>query len=371
MIDWSIAPKTTILEVKVTEGMGSTIDVILVNGTLKVGDKIILGGIFGPIRTTIKIILTPKPMKEMRVKSEYDHHDKISGAIGVILFCPGLEDALAGSPIYVYETEEQALKYEAEITRDFNSIVKDFLSKTGKGIMVQASTLGSLEAILTYLKDQKIQVSAVGVGNLNKKDVVKMQTIKEKIENPEKEDMVILAFDNKILPEAQQYATANGIKIFNDNIIYHLFDSYIDYKKQCYIEKKKEKEAIFPCFLKIVMFINKKDPMIIGVNVVEGVLKLGTPIYCPEKKIHIGVVEGIEKEHKPINNVKAVDGDVSIRLKVTDTSLAAGRHFDEKCSFISQLTRGSIDALKTYFREEMTMDDWKSVIKIKKILEIQ
>ena len=126
----------TILEVKVTEGMGSTIDVILVNGTLKVGDKIILGGIFGPIRTTIKIILTPKPMKEMRVKSEYDHHDKISGAIGVKLFCPGLEDALAGSPIYVYETEEQALKYEAEITRDFNSIVKDFLSKTGKGIMV-------------------------------------------------------------------------------------------------------------------------------------------------------------------------------------------------------------------------------------------
>ena len=33
----------------------------------------------------------------------------------------------------------------------------------------------SLEAILTYLKDQKIKVNVVGVGNLNKKDVIKMQ----------------------------------------------------------------------------------------------------------------------------------------------------------------------------------------------------
>ena len=33
----------------------------------------------------------------------------------------------------------------------------------------------SLEAILTYLKDQKIKVNVVGVGDLNKKDVIKMQ----------------------------------------------------------------------------------------------------------------------------------------------------------------------------------------------------
>ncbi|MCQ2821071.1 MAG: translation initiation factor IF-2, partial [archaeon] len=363
----------TILEVKVTEGMGTTIDVILVNGKLKLGDKIIIGGLFGPIKTTIKIILTPKPLKEMRVKSEYDHHEEICGAMGVRLFCPGLEDALAGSPLYVYETEEEAEKYGREITKDFNSIVKDYLTKTGKGIMVQASTLGSLEAILTYLKEQKIEVSTVGVGNLNKRDVVKMQTIKDKIQNPLKEDMVILAFDNRILPEAQQYADANGIKIFNNEIIYSLFDSYTAYKEQCIKERKKEKEkeAIFPCFLKIVMFINKKDPLIVGVNVVEGVLKIGTPLYCVEKKIPIGVVEGMEKEHKPMNNAHASDGDISIRIKTAESSLAAGRHFDEKCTFISHITRNSIDALKQYFREEMSTDDWKSVIKIKKILEIQ
>lgn len=372
-IEFKNEVQCTILEVKVLESIGTTIDVILVNGTLKVGDKIIIGGLFGPIRTQIKIILTPHPMKEMRVKCEYDRHDVIKGAIGVKLFCPDLENALAGSPLYVYKTEAEAEQYSNEITKDFNSIVKDFLSKTGKGIMVQASTLGSLEAILTFLHEQKIQVSVVGVGNLNKKDVIKMQTMHAKQENPLKEDLVILAFDNKVMPEAQQFADANNIKIFNDNIIYHLFDSYIEFKKECALERKKqkEKEAIFPCILKIVMFINKKDPLIIGVDVVEGILKVGTPLYCPEKKLAIGVVEGMEKSYKPINNVRPVDGSVSIRMKVADSSLTAGRHFDEKCTFISQITRNSIDALKEYFREDMTNDDWKTVIKLKKELEIK
>ena len=372
-IEFKNEVQCTILEVKVLESIGTTIDVILVNGTLKVGDKIIIGGLFGPIKTQIKIILTPHPMKEMRVKCEYDRHDVIKGAIGVKLFCPDLENALAGSPLYVYKTEDEADQYSNEITKDFNSIVKDFLSKTGKGIMVQASTLGSLEAILTFLHEQKIQVSVVGVGNLNKKDVIKMQTMHAKQENPLKEDLVILAFDNKVIPEAQQFADANNIKIFNDNIIYHLFDSYIDFKKECALERKKqkEKEAIFPCILKIVMFINKKDPLIIGVDVVEGILKVGTPLYCPEKKISIGVVEGMEKSYKPINNVRPVDGSVSIRMKVADSSLTAGRHFDEKCTFISHITRNSIDALKEYFRDDMTNDDWKTVIKLKKELEIK
>ena len=365
--------KCSILEVKVFESIGTTIDVILVNGTIHVGDKIVIGGLLGPIRTTVKIILLPRPMKEMRVKCEYDHHEQISGAIGVKLFCPDLENALAGSPLYVYKTEEEAEKYCKEIANDFNSVVQNYISKKGKGIMVQASTLGSLEAILTFLADQKVEVALVGVGNLNKKDVIKFQIKHAEDETVQKEDLVILCFDNKVVPEAQQFADENGIKIFVDDVIYHLFDKFIDFKKQCALERKKEKEkeAIFPCYLKTVMFINKKDPLILGVSVTEGVLKVGTPIYCVEKNLPIGTVESIEREKKPINNVKPNDGDVAIRVKTADSSLAAGRHFDESATFVSHITRASIDALKNYFREDMTTDDWKLVIKLKKILNIQ
>lgn len=61
----------TVLEVKQIEGLGMTIDVTLVNGILKQGDTIVVSGMNGPIVTKIRGLLTPYPMKEMRVKGDY------------------------------------------------------------------------------------------------------------------------------------------------------------------------------------------------------------------------------------------------------------------------------------------------------------
>jgi translation initiation factor 5B len=60
--------QATVLEVKAIPGLGTTIDVILINGTLKVGDTLTVAGTEGPITTQIRSLLTPDGMKELRVK---------------------------------------------------------------------------------------------------------------------------------------------------------------------------------------------------------------------------------------------------------------------------------------------------------------
>ena len=48
------------LEVKTLEGLGATIDVVLVNGRLREGDRIVVCGMSGPIVTRIKSLKTPQ-----------------------------------------------------------------------------------------------------------------------------------------------------------------------------------------------------------------------------------------------------------------------------------------------------------------------
>ena len=60
--------RAQVMEVKALPGMGTTIDVILINGRLKEGDTIIVPGVEGPIVTQIRGLLLPPPMKELRVK---------------------------------------------------------------------------------------------------------------------------------------------------------------------------------------------------------------------------------------------------------------------------------------------------------------
>ena len=55
--------RCTVMEVKMIEGYGTTIDCMLVDGKLKKDDQIVILGFEGPIVSKVKALLTPHPMK--------------------------------------------------------------------------------------------------------------------------------------------------------------------------------------------------------------------------------------------------------------------------------------------------------------------
>lgn len=283
--------QATVLEVKAIEGFGMTIDVILTNGILKEGDRIILCGTEGVIKTNIRALLTPAPLRELRLKSQYVHNKEVKAALGVKISAPGLEGAIAGSRLLVVGPDDDEDDLEDEVEADLASLFSR-VEKSGRGVSVQASTLGSLEALLDFLKDCKIPVANVGIGPVYKRDVMQCGIMLEKAPDY----AVMLCFDVKVDKEAQEYADQQGVKIFTADIIYHLFDSFNKHMDEL-LEKKKEESkmlAVFPCVLSPVAVFNKSGPIVIGVDVVDGSLRINTPISAVRQNAVTGAKEIID-----------------------------------------------------------------------------
>lgn len=371
----------TVLEVKVIEGHGTTIDVVLVNGWLHEGDKIVVCGLNGPIVTQVRALLTPQPLRELRVKSQYVHHKSVKAALGVKIAAPDLEKAIAGSRLLVVGPDDDEEDLKEEVMSDLTNLMSS-IDRTGHGVWVQASTLGSLEALLEFLRVSKIPVSGINIGPVHKKDVVKASVMLEKA----REYAVMLCFDVKVEKEAEDLAEELGMKIFTADIIYHLFDRFVEYNQAMLEQKRKDQaaQAVFPCVLKMVprAIFNKKDPIIMGVDVIEGTLRLGTPICVvrqnPETKarevITLGKVTSMEQNHKSVEVVKKGGAGAGVAIKVEsavyESSKTYGRHFDESDEFYSRITRQSIDVLKESFRNDLSKEEWALVVKLKKVLGV-
>ncbi|KAL4230387.1 Translation Initiation Factor 5B [Mactra antiquata] len=281
--------QATVMEVKAIHGLGTTIDVILVNGKLKEGDQIVIAGTEGPIVTQIRGCLMPQPMRELRVRAQYDHFKEVKAAQGVKIIGKDLEKALAGLPLYVAHDEDEVEYYKEELSNALTDVLNS-IKLTERGVFVQASTLGSLEALLEFLRTSKIPYAGINIGPVHKRDVMKASVMLEH----DSQWAVILAFDVKVEREAQELADYLGVNIFTADIIYHLQDKFLKFREDLKRQKQEEFKhiAVFPCKLRVLpqCIFKSRDPIVMGVNVEAGLVKHGTPICVPTKDVSILVL---------------------------------------------------------------------------------
>ncbi len=285
--------KGTILEVKEEKGLGVTLDCILYNGSLKVNDTLIIGGVEVPIVTKVRALLEPAELAEMREKkSKFKNVKEVNAATGVKISAPGLENAIAGMPIRGCDSQDQ--KNVEELKKEVQEEVKEVVMECDEclGVIVKADTIGGLEALRNLLNEKNIPISSASLGNISKKDISKIETVKA--EDPFLG--VLLGFNLKMPDEIADLAKSKGLKIILHEVIYQIIDEYQAYTEQLKkdIEMKEFGKLVRPCKFAVLKgyVFRQNNPAIVGVEVEIGQIKTGDPI--------------MNKNGKPISKVKSL-----------------------------------------------------------------
>jgi translation initiation factor 5B len=98
-------------------------------------------------------------MQDLRVSTRsYVDHKELKAAQGVKIAAKDLDKAIAGLNLLVAHQQDEVEVLKEEIQHRLQSALTA-IKLSERGVFVQASTLGSLEALLEFLKTSKIPVN--------------------------------------------------------------------------------------------------------------------------------------------------------------------------------------------------------------------
>jgi translation initiation factor IF-2 len=337
------------------------------------------------------------------------------------------EDACPVSFFSNMSTNEEEDMRELEDDDEMKTIENCYESLSDHGVVVCANSVGSLEAILYHLigkgsaggsgkqssstgrhskgdplrnkmnlgaeesvlgKFFPIPVSHHTIGKIKKVDILKAAKNHEKDKG---EFAILLVFDVRVDEEMRKIAEDNEVVIFEERIIYHLFDRLVEHlqARQDALKEQYKNRIVFPGLANInpAYIFHNTQPLIFGITVARGRLQRGVRVIIRKTDVeeqergaednshilHIGQIESIEVNHESVDVANQGD-ECAVKIAPMgeeQSRVTVGRSFDPRSAqLVTVISRDSIDILKDYFQDEMEEEDWRLVIELKRLFGI-
>ncbi len=353
-VDVSGMAQGIILEVKDEKGLGKTLDVIIHDGTLKVNDTIVVGGLEKPIITKVRALFEPAPLAEMRdKKTKFKSVSEAVAATGVKISSPGVEKAVAGMPVRACE-KGNCGKVCTEIMKEVEEVI---ITTDKEGVVIKADTIGSLEAMTTMLRQRNVLIKRAEIGNITKKDIMEAEA------NIEKYPCYAVVIGFNITSDITD---TGKVKVFLSNIIYRLLEDY----EQWVAEETKKKEQttlgqlVRPCKLRIMpgYIFRQKNPAVCGVEMLAGKVTAGTSLINIDGE-EITTIKGIQKEQE---NVTAAQENEQVAMSLDKVTV--GRNLHESDILYSSINEEDFRRLKEMkkFLSDKEIDVLKEIAGIRR-----
>ncbi len=281
----SEAAKGVILEVKKEKGH-EWAEAILYDGKLDEGDEIVIGNFGEPVIAKVRALSEILPLS-----NKYKAVKHIAAASGVRMQLSTNEDILSGMPFQEVKGDMKDIKLA--LKKD----ISQALEVDKQGIIVKADSLGSLEALITLLKQENIQILKAGIGRIGKGDV---SSAKANLDINAL-DAVVIGFNSEI---EDGFEIPAGVKIIRGEVVYKLIEDLGVWRKEKEQALLKEKMMGLATICKLEILADhvfrNSNPAIFGVRVSAGKAKIGIPLIDLEGE-QIAHIKSLQLEKSGVN----------------------------------------------------------------------
>lgn len=278
-----------VLETAMKKGLGHVANVLVQKGTLKLGDFIVVGKVFGKVKCLIDHL------------GNYVKNAGPSVPVSVVglASAPEPADRLTVTPNEALAKSTAQARADKPVATERSVVtLEDLYAQTDEGkilfVVLKADTMGSLEALrqgVENVRNEEVTIKVVGssVGVITESDVTLAQTAKA----------IIVGFNVQTPASIMKFATGKFVHIISEKIIYRLLEmlqNTIDAMMKPVIEANVIGKA------EVIKLFTFSKGTVAGSKVLDGKIQLNAKIRVVRKDeiVADGVVKSLQRETQSI-----------------------------------------------------------------------